>query len=117
MKLTTRNVEDTVRTHFNIRRDLFISNRRDRKIARPRQIAMYLARKFTKASLPQIGMHFCKDHTTVLHACQRIEALIASNEAVAASVSELEEKLSAQDGFTAIAARMVANQPLVQNAV
>ena len=52
------------------------SARRARRVARPRQVAMYLARELTSRSLPDIGRRFGgRDHTTVLHACRRIEAL------------------------------------------
>jgi chromosomal replication initiator protein len=55
----------------------FHSPQRARRVARPRQVAMYLARKLTSRSLPEIGRRFGgRDHTTVLHACRRIEALI-----------------------------------------
>ncbi len=54
----------------------FHSPQRARRVARPRQVAMYLARKLTTRSLPEIGRRFGgRDHTTVLHACRRIEAL------------------------------------------
>jgi chromosomal replication initiator protein len=54
----------------------FHSPQRARRVARPRQVAMYLARKLTPRSLPEIGRRFGgRDHTTVLHACRRIEAL------------------------------------------
>jgi chromosomal replication initiator protein len=54
----------------------FVSKQRSRRVARPRQIAMYLSRQLTERSLPEIGKHFGgRDHTTVLHACRRIEAL------------------------------------------
>jgi chromosomal replication initiator protein len=54
----------------------FVSKQRSRRVARPRQIAMYLSRKLTERSLPEIGRRFGgRDHTTVLHACKTIEAL------------------------------------------
>jgi chromosomal replication initiator protein len=56
------------------------SARRARRVARPRQVAMYLARELTSRSLPDIGRRFGgRDHTTVLHACRRIEALCGSD--------------------------------------
>jgi chromosomal replication initiator protein len=56
------------------------SPRRARRVARPRQVAMYLARELTSRSLPDIGRRFGgRDHTTVLHACRRIEALCQSD--------------------------------------
>ena len=58
----------------------FHSPQRARRVARPRQVAMYLARKLTTRSLPEIGRRFGgRDHTTVLHACRRIEALIGED--------------------------------------
>ena len=55
----------------------FHSPQRARRVARPRQVAMYLSRKLTTRSLPEIGRRFGgRDHTTVLHACRRIEALM-----------------------------------------
>lgn len=53
-----------------------VSARRSREIARPRQVAMYLSRRHTVRSLPEIGRQFGKrDHTTVIHACRAIETL------------------------------------------
>ncbi len=58
----------------------FLSAQRARRIARPRQVAMYLSRQLTSRSLPEIGRRFGKrDHTTVLHACRRIEELCAED--------------------------------------
>jgi chromosomal replication initiator protein len=58
----------------------FHSPQRARRVARPRQVAMYLSRKLTTRSLPEIGRRFGgRDHTTVLHACRRIEALIGED--------------------------------------
>ena len=58
----------------------FHSPQRARRVARPRQVAMYLSRKLTSRSLPEIGRRFGgRDHTTVLHACRRIEALVAED--------------------------------------
>ena len=61
----------------------FHSPQRARRVARPRQVAMYLSRKLTTRSLPEIGRRFGgRDHTTVLHACRRIEALMRGRSAV-----------------------------------
>lgn len=62
-----------------------------RKIARPRQIAMFLARELTGASLPQIGRHFARDHTTVLHAQKKILALASVNPRVAKYLDEVRD--------------------------
>ncbi|HEX3756708.1 MAG TPA: chromosomal replication initiator protein DnaA [Rhizomicrobium sp.] len=72
----------------------FHSPQRARKVARPRQVAMYLARKLTSRSLPEIGRRFGgRDHTTVLHACRRVEALIGEDEMFKQEVEFLSQML------------------------
>lgn len=71
-----------------------ISSRRQAKIVRPRQIAMYLARALTPKSYPEIGRRFGgRDHTTVLHAERKIAELIQRDDALAAEVRELADEL------------------------
>ncbi|HEY1960921.1 MAG TPA: chromosomal replication initiator protein DnaA [Rhizomicrobium sp.] len=75
-------------------RDLH-SQERSRRVARPRQVAMYLARELTMRSLPEIGRRFGdRDHTTVLHACRRITALCASDANLKQEVDFLKQVLS-----------------------
>jgi chromosomal replication initiator protein len=72
----------------------FHSPQRARRVARPRQVAMYLARKLTSRSLPEIGRRFGgRDHTTVLHACRRIEALIGEDNLFRQEVDFLSQML------------------------
>ena len=59
---------------------------------------MYLSRKLTTRSLPQIGRHFGRDHTTVLHACRRIEALIVEDALFRQEVDFLSQIASAASG-------------------
>ena len=74
--VTIDNIQKTVAEYFKIRLGDLLSKRRSRSIARPRQIAMALAKELTRHSLPEIGDAFGgRDHTTVLHACRRIQAL------------------------------------------
>jgi chromosomal replication initiator protein len=74
--VTIENIQKTVAEYFKIRVADLLSKRRSRSIARPRQIAMALAKELTRHSLPEIGDAFGgRDHTTVLHACRRIKAL------------------------------------------
>lgn len=74
--VTIDNIQKTVAEYFKIRLGDLLSKRRSRSIARPRQIAMALAKDLTRHSLPEIGDAFGgRDHTTVLHACRRIKAL------------------------------------------
>jgi chromosomal replication initiator protein len=73
----------------------FHSPQRARRVARPRQVAMYLARKLTTRSLPEIGRRFGgRDHTTVLHACRRIEALCNEDAMFKQEVDFLSQMLS-----------------------
>ncbi len=73
----------------------FHSPQRARRVARPRQVAMYLARKLTTRSLPEIGRRFGgRDHTTVLHACRRIEALCDEDPLFRQEVEFLSQMLS-----------------------
>ncbi len=72
----------------------FHSPQRARRVARPRQVAMYLARKLTSRSLPEIGRRFGgRDHTTVLHACRRIEELIREDDMFRQEVDFLSQML------------------------
>ena len=75
-KITIEEIQKRVAEHFNIRLTDMHSPRRSRSVARPRQIAMYLAKSITSRSLPEIGRKFGgRDHTTVMHAVKKIEEL------------------------------------------
>jgi len=70
------NIQKTVSEYYKIKVSDLLSKRRNRSIARPRQIAMSLAKELTSRSLPEIGEAFGgKDHTTVLHACRKVKSL------------------------------------------
>ncbi|MFT4045110.1 MAG: chromosomal replication initiator protein DnaA [Solimonas sp.] len=73
--VTIDNIKRTVAAYYNIRVTDLNSPRRTRSLARPRQVAMALAKELTQHSLPEIGESFGKDHTTVLHACRKIAEL------------------------------------------
>ena len=74
--VSIENIQKTVAEYFKIRVGDLLSKKRSRSIARPRQVAMALSKELTNHSLPEIGDAFGgRDHTTVLHACRRIEAL------------------------------------------
>ena len=68
-------VRKTVGRYYGIERDEMLGIRKNIRVARPRQVAMYFSRIFTNKSLPAIGQHFLRDHTTVLYAVKRIEEL------------------------------------------
>jgi chromosomal replication initiator protein len=74
--VTVENIQKTVAEYYKIRIAELMSKRRSRSIARPRQVAMALAKELTNYSLPEIGDAFGgRDHTTVLHACRRVKEL------------------------------------------
>ncbi len=74
--VTIDNIQKTVAEYYKIKVADLLSKRRSRSVARPRQMAMALAKELTNHSLPEIGDAFGgRDHTTVLHACRKIEQL------------------------------------------
>ena len=74
--ITVDKIQNVVSNYFNIPLSEMLSQRRSRPLARPRQIAMYLAKKMTARSLPEIGRRFAnRDHTTVIHAVKTISRL------------------------------------------
>ncbi|MEM7611988.1 MAG: chromosomal replication initiator protein DnaA [Pseudomonadota bacterium] len=75
-QVSIENIQKTCSEYFKIRMSELLSKRRNRSIARPRQIAMSLSKELTRHSLPEIGDAFGgRDHTTVLHACRKIKEL------------------------------------------
>jgi chromosomal replication initiator protein len=93
-KVTIDEIQRRVAEHFNIRLSEMTSERRARAVARPRQIAMYLAKQLTTRSLPEIGRKFGgRDHTTVMHAVRKIEELTLSDRALAEDVELLRRML------------------------
>jgi len=95
-KITIEEIQRRVSEHYNVRLSDMIGPRRQRAIARPRQIAMYLAKHLTSRSLPEIGRHFGRrDHTTVIHGVRRIEELRATDNRVAEDIELLRRALEA----------------------
>lgn len=79
-KVMIEDIQRQVATHFNISKADLISQRRTRAIVRPRQIAMFLCKMMTPRSLPEIGKRFGgRDHTTVIHAVQKVEELMSAD--------------------------------------
>jgi chromosomal replication initiator protein len=75
--VTINNIQKTVAEYYKIRVSDLYSKRRSRQVARPRQVAMALAKELTSHSLPEIGDAFGgRDHTTVLHACRKVNSLV-----------------------------------------
>ncbi len=93
-RVTIEEIQKKVAEHFNIRMADMVSSRKQRVIARPRQIAMYLAKRLTSRSLPEIGRKFGgRDHTTVMHAVRKVEELMAQDPAFREDVELLERML------------------------
>lgn len=88
--VTIDNIQKTVAEYFKIKVSDLLSKRRNRSVARPRQVAMALARELTNHSLPEIGESFGgRDHTTVLHACDKIKELKESSNDIKEDYSNL----------------------------
>ncbi|GAA0290506.1 chromosomal replication initiator protein DnaA [Rhodovulum strictum] len=93
-KVTVEEIQRKVSEHFNMRLADMVGPKRHRTIARPRQIAMWLAKQLTQRSLPEIGRRFGgRDHTTVMHAVKRIEELRASDSQIAEDLEMLRRML------------------------
>ncbi len=92
-RVKIEDIQKLVATHYNVSRADILSSRRTATVVRPRQIAMYLSKALTLRSLPEIGRRFGgRDHTTVLHAVRKIEAL-SGKEAALAEELELLKRL------------------------
>lgn len=92
--ITIEDIQKAVAAHYNIKLSEMHSARRSRVVARPRQVAMYLAKRLTTKSLPEIGRKFGgKDHTTVMHAVKRIEELRAVDNDLSADIELLNRAL------------------------
>ncbi len=95
-RLTVDRIQRAVCEVFSVTPTDMVSKRRARIIARPRQVAMYLCKKLTKRSLPDIGRRFGgRDHTTVMHAVKRIDALRAEDPSFNAQIEAVETLLKA----------------------
>ncbi|WP_027633279.1 chromosomal replication initiator protein DnaA [Clostridium hydrogeniformans] len=88
-------IQDVVSSYYNLRIEELKSQRRTRNVAYPRQIAMYLSRKLTDMSLPKIGEEFGgRDHTTVIHAYEKISAGLKVDETLQTAINDITKKLT-----------------------
>ena len=95
-KVTVEEIQRKVSEHYNIRLSDMIGPKRVRTYARPRQVAMYLAKQLTSRSLPEIGRRFGgRDHTTVMHGVKRIEELRNKDSQIADDLELLRRSLEA----------------------
>ena len=94
-QVSIENIQKVVAEYFNIKISDLLSKRRNRSIARPRQVAMALAKELTSHSLPEVGDAFGgRDHTTVLHACRKIDSLKGSSPDVSEDYKNLTRLLT-----------------------
>ncbi|MCB5239286.1 MULTISPECIES: chromosomal replication initiator protein DnaA [Niallia] len=92
--ITIQDIQKVVGEHFNIKLDDFKAKKRTKSIAFPRQIAMYLSRELTDFSLPKIGEEFGgRDHTTVIHAHEKISKLLLTDSLLQKQLKEINELL------------------------
>jgi chromosomal replication initiator protein len=95
-QITLENIQKVVARYYQLRVADLLSKRRTRNIARPRQMAMFLAKSLTQHSLPEIGDAFGgRDHTTVLHACRKIESLCETDARIREDRARLLRELTA----------------------
>ncbi|WP_207540361.1 chromosomal replication initiator protein DnaA [Sabulicella rubraurantiaca] len=93
-KLSIDDIQRKVAEHYNMRLTEMASARRSRAVARPRQVAMYLSKQLTQRSLPEIGRKFGnRDHTTVLHAVNKVTELMEADAAFAEEVTLIRKML------------------------
>jgi chromosomal replication initiator protein len=95
-KVTIEEIQRKVAEHYSVRLSDLVGPKRQRPIARPRQVAMYLAKQLTSRSLPEIGRRFGgRDHTTVMHGVKRIEELKRTDAQIAEDLELLRRALEA----------------------
>jgi chromosomal replication initiator protein len=95
--VTVDKIQNVVSNYFNIALNEMLSQRRSRPLARPRQIAMYLAKKMTSRSLPEIGRRFAnRDHTTVIHAVKTITRLSEQDDEMKKNINQIKSLLLEQ---------------------
>jgi chromosomal replication initiator protein len=93
--ITLQNIQKTVAEYYKIRLSDLLGKKRSRVIARPRQLAMALAKELTHHSLPEIGQGFGgRDHTTVLHACRKVKELRETDRRIAEDYANLSRILT-----------------------
>ncbi|MGD0026067.1 MAG: chromosomal replication initiator protein DnaA [Xanthobacteraceae bacterium] len=93
-RVRIEDIQRIVARQYNVSRSDLLSSRRTANVVRPRQVAMYLAKILTLRSLPEIGRRFGgRDHTTVLHAVRKIEALTGNDHALAEEIEALKPQL------------------------
>jgi chromosomal replication initiator protein len=92
-KPTVERIVAHVSGYYRVEPRQLQSPRRQRRLLRPRQVGMYLARQLTPLTLQQIGAYFGRDHTTVLHACKKVAAALKTDPALSGAVRQMHAEL------------------------
>jgi chromosomal replication initiator protein len=94
-EITVESIQKTICDHYNIKLGDLKAKRRTKNIALPRQVAMYLCRKFTETSFPAIGHKFGgRDHSTVIHASRAIEKRLQEDPLMQTTIDKIERSLN-----------------------
>ncbi|MCT2535520.1 chromosomal replication initiator protein DnaA [Aquibacillus koreensis] len=92
--ITIQGIQEVIGEKYNVKLEEFVAKKRTKSIAFPRQIAMYLSRELTDFSLPKIGEEFGgRDHTTVIHAHEKISKMISTDQLLQKEIEEIKERL------------------------
>ncbi|MEI0737728.1 helix-turn-helix domain-containing protein [Paenibacillus sp. JTLBN-2024] len=95
--ISIQDIQEQVGSYYGLKPDDFKARKRTKAIAFPRQIAMYLSRELTDHSLPKIGEAFGgRDHTTVIHAHEKIASVIRKDEEIQQTVAKLAEHIKSR---------------------
>jgi chromosomal replication initiator protein len=114
MSIGIRDIERAVCQRFHLTAEQLRGRDVRRKIARPRQIAMYLVRDMTDASLHQVARHFGdRDHTTVIHAARRVAKLIEDGRTMPRYLDEIRAILAAMTPHKEVLHQQIATEDLV----
>ena len=92
-KITPSLIKDVVGNYYNISIEDFNAKKRNKSIVLPRQIAMFLCRELTDLSLPRIGEEFGRDHTTIMHAYEKISSDLKIDTQLKSVLEELKSKI------------------------
>jgi len=89
-KITLTDIKEVVANYYNVSLEELVSKKKTKNIAYPRQVAMYIARKLTDLSLPKLGEEFGgRDHSTVLHACNKVDEDMENSQEIKKNVDDL----------------------------
>ena len=108
MTISISTIQRMVCAEFGITHIGLLSDRRERAVVRPRQVAYYLCRELTTLSLPAIAKHFFRDHSCVHHGAHRMATLLKADRALAERVERIRDAVIETDGPPAFPATLVA---------